>query len=62
VTRLAERCRHLAGVRRARGIRQQTVAEALGVSVNTVSSWERCKARPTDEHLAAWAAYLGEGP
>jgi DNA-binding transcriptional regulator YiaG len=40
----------LAGVRRACGITQETVAAALGVSRRTVSAWEHRQWGPTEAY------------
>jgi transcriptional regulator with XRE-family HTH domain len=48
--------------RRVRGLSQRQVAEALGISVQAVSSWEADKAQPKTNRLGALAVILGVTP
>ena len=48
--------------RRARGLSQRDVAEALSVSVQAVSSWEADKAQPKPNRMGALAVVLGTTP
>ena len=52
--------------RKTLGLSQEKLAEALGVSRNTVSRWERGEFSPSAENLAALARLLaqleGDGP
>ena len=43
---------NIAGVRKARGIKQKELAEMLGIKVATLGTWERGKYNPTLEQ--AW--------
>ena len=53
---LAER---IYSLRKQRGLSQEQLAEALGVSRQTVSKWERGAAAPELERLRAMAEFFG---
>lgn len=55
---LADICRDLRRRRRAARIRQGEIADALGVDVATISSWENLHKPPLALNLFAWVAYL----
>lgn len=50
--------RHLAGLRKAAGLSQQQLAQALSVRQSTVASWEQSPNPPKGEVLPALAAAL----
>jgi transcriptional regulator with XRE-family HTH domain len=53
---------HLRKVRLDRGLPQRTVAEALGVRVETVRMWEAGRARPLPRHHSRLVRFLGDDP
>jgi len=50
---------NLRGLRQARGLKQEEVANALGVSRATYSSWERGRTEPNIAWLRTLARYFG---
>lgn len=51
----------MASWRKARGLKQNAVANACKVSVSAVSLWESGGARPSQQHLEAFVELLGIG-
>ncbi|MBL0914454.1 MAG: helix-turn-helix transcriptional regulator, partial [Sphingopyxis sp.] len=49
----------LRDLRRARGMGQSQLAEAMAVSCPTVSGWEKGRMHPRHDRLDALAAFLG---
>lgn len=52
----------LARVRRSRGLAQTDIAQALGVSANTVSSWELGRTAPDAAQIWKLAQMLDSSP
>ena len=50
---------NLRKIRKAKGMRQKKLADALGVTQGTVSAWESGRWDPTVENLRAVAKVLG---
>jgi transcriptional regulator with XRE-family HTH domain len=50
---------HLLKRRRDLGLTQVQVAEALGVNVGTITTWEQNRQEPSGGHLAGIVTFLG---
>ena len=46
-------------IRKEKGVSQQELADALGVTQGTISAWESGRWNPTVENLRAAAQFLG---
>ena len=46
-------------IRKEKGVSQQELADALGVTQGTISAWESGRWNPTVENLRAAALFLG---
>lgn len=51
--------RHLVDARRAIGMTQQQLADAMGKSRETISRWETWETWPSLGDAVAWAGWLG---
>lgn len=49
----------LSGARRLKGVGQKELAEQLGVTVITLSKWEKGRTSPTLTQLTKWCDLLG---
>lgn len=59
---MAEMGKLIAEARRSAGIRQEDLAQAVGVTVNAVQQWEAGRTTPRGSRLQAIAAALGKSP
>ncbi len=48
----------LKSLRQEKGLTLQNISDAIGVSINTISRWERCERLPNILHLVALAKFF----
>ncbi len=48
----------LKSLRQEKGLTLQNISDAIGVSINTISRWERCERLPNILHLVALANFF----
>lgn len=49
----------LVDCRKERGLFQEQIADALGVSLKTLSAWETLRNNPSLPQVCRWAAFVG---